>query len=408
MPEQFHFTEVKPGAKLRGLTQFRRGARLPKFIGGPADAGAKLGELRVAVIGCGSVGGPVALKLARMGVAALWLVDGKNFKAESLLTHEIGPGDIGKSKAVVTGQRCRAISPATQVHVFAGRVENLPMDAFADVDLVILATDNLAAELEVSRRCRQWAKTMIQAAVHGESLIAQVRILSNAGEEKPCVACGYGQEEWRQLTRQTQFPCDGSGESAPQASEPPTVSVSGLCSLAADLALNQILRLALKLGAPVTDAMLEFCGHTNRAITSPLARNANCPCDHRRFGLLTAPKPLREASLAELAAAAGFRGAVGVATFALEGREWARLGQCQCPVPHSVDRFIPAGQPHAGRCAKCRAAIHVPPFFRHRTVSAWTLGQAMVAALDALGAGPVRCVLADNGHDAVLFRNPTS
>ncbi len=151
---------LRPRSKAGRPAPLRRGARLPRFMHGPADADAKLGALRVGIVGVGSVGGQCALHLARLLVAGLWLVDGKSVKAESLATHEVSPGDVGKPKASVFGHRCRAISPVTIVETFVGRVEDLPLDAFADADIVIIATDNLAAELEVARRCRLLGKPM--------------------------------------------------------------------------------------------------------------------------------------------------------------------------------------------------------------------------------------------------------
>jgi len=184
-------------------------ARLPKFIGGPADAAMKLMLLRVMIIGLGSVGGRIATHVARIGVAMLWLVDPKCFKSESLLTHEIEPRDVGKSKARTIARRCKAISPATRVFHFDGGVECLPLDAFADADLVVMATDNLAAEIEVGQRCLCLGKPLVQASVHGDTLTAQVRWFGNTDAQGPCPACGFGQTEWRMLDEQTRFSCEG-------------------------------------------------------------------------------------------------------------------------------------------------------------------------------------------------------
>src|SRR5206468_9883032 len=104
-----------------------------------------------AIIGTGSVGGRVAFHFCRLSLAELWLVDPKVFKPESVLTHDADPSDVGKSKALRTARLCQAINPAMRLFVFVGKVEDLPLDAFADVDLVIMATDNLAAEVEVGQ-----------------------------------------------------------------------------------------------------------------------------------------------------------------------------------------------------------------------------------------------------------------
>ncbi len=107
-------------------------------------------------------------------------------------------------------------------------------------------------------------------------------------------------------------PARGRPRRAPRVAELPTVSVASLCSLASNLASNQLLRHVLQLGTPVADTSLEYCGYTNRTVTSPLTLSQNCPCDHRRGVLLPSPKLLREVSLAELAAAAGFSRETGV------------------------------------------------------------------------------------------------
>ncbi len=203
------FLEIKPCSLEHGHATLDPAARLPKFVGGPVDAAPKLNALRVFIVGVGSVGGRIAIHLARLGIARLWLVDPKRFKPESMLTHDIESRDVGKSKALTTARRCKAISPATRVFAFDGVVEELPLDAFAGADLVVLATDNLAAEIEVGQRCVHAGKPLVQASVHGDTLTAQVRVFGNADGQGPCPACGFGNVEWRMLNEQVRFSCDG-------------------------------------------------------------------------------------------------------------------------------------------------------------------------------------------------------
>jgi hypothetical protein len=304
----------------------------------------------------------------------------------------------------VVGRRCQEINPTMRVHVLVGRVEDLPIDAFEHVDLVIVATDNLAAELEVSRRCRQLGRPLLRAALHGESQTVHVFTHGNVCEDSPCVGCGYVREEWELLSQQIQFPCDGSASGDRRVSEQPTRSVPSLCALAADLALNQILRQVLGLGAAVADTALEFCGLTNRSVTSPLKRHADCPCDHRRFRFVAPLDRLSQMSPAALAGAAGFREGASLVAFALDGFVWVRLGTCACPAPRVVNRFIPAAQPQAGTCADCRSPIRVAPFFRERAVSSWTLGSLAEQPFENLGAVALRYAVVDDGKQAVVFR----
>jgi len=184
-----------------------------------------------------------------------------------------------------------------------------------------------------------------------------------------------------------------------------TMSASSLCSLAADLASNQILRFALNLGAPVADTQLEFCGFTNRTTISRLARNTNCRLEHRRYSLAEVQRPLETMSPSELAQTA-FPDTHGLFAFTVDGYEWVESGVCQCASQRSVQRFFLHGFRRWGRCPKCRMPIQAQPLHAHRTVAASLLGGANDRPLNELGVAQVRCVLVSRGEDAVLFRNP--
>src|SRR5207247_9648588 len=124
-------------------------------------------------------------------------------------TPEAGPSGVGKSKARCTARWCQAISPGTRLFVFVGRVEDLPLDAFAGVDLVVMAPDNLPAEVETGQRTLHLAKPLLQASVLGESLLAQVSCFGHVPGQSACPACGFTQAEWELLRQQTQFSCEG-------------------------------------------------------------------------------------------------------------------------------------------------------------------------------------------------------
>jgi molybdopterin/thiamine biosynthesis adenylyltransferase len=406
MTERRDFREIKPAACAPAGQPAPRHARLPQFVGGSADAATVFGALKVGLVGAGSVGGRVAAHLARLGVAALWIVDPKRFKPESLLTHEVGPRAVGRPKAVATARRCQALSPRTRVFAFAGPVQDLPLDAFAEADLVVMAPDNLPCEVETGQRCRRLGKPLLHAALHGETLTTQVRFFGTDAEAA-CPACLFSAEEWR-LSQQARFSCEGllPGQPEPAATEPPTVSVSSLCALAADLALNQILRHMLRLGAPVENTLLEYCGFTNRTVTARLKRNAQCPCEHSRFILASPPRALRDCTPAELAQAAGLRNDDAALSFGVDGREWVEAGACRCPQPAPVWRFIARAAARIGACAKCGAPLQPMPFFTQRFVPAASLGPALGRPLRSRCRGAIRCVVVRAADKAVLFRDP--
>lgn len=403
------FRECRAGGR-RGLaSQAALTSRLPVFIGAQGDVEGTLRNLRVFVVGCGSVGMRAAEHFARLRVAELWLVDPRRCcKPESVLTHPISrPMDV--PKANYAARVCKRISPSTRVFAYVGLVQDLWLDAFADADLCIMATDNLAAEVEFGRRCLSLGKCLVQAALHGESLTVQIRVFANADGPGPCPACAFGAVEWRQLADQVQYSCEGgvSGHSALRIDGPPTRSTSSLCALAADLALNQSLRHVLGLGEAVGDTITEYCGFTNRILTSSLKRNPACRCDHTRFEVVHAPMPLRSYSFARLMADfVNPRGDSSV-TLTVGGAEWIESGWCRCSEPSPVQRFVPAGQGTAGQCGLCRSLIHAQPFTSHSAVSASMLGKAVALPLLRLGVRRCPWVLLRKADGTILVHDPS-
>jgi len=238
--------------------------RMPQFVGLGEHPGPRMRKLKAAVVGAGSVGARIALHLARQQIERLAIIDRGRFKAESLLTQPILPAAVGRWKAEHIGQLCQLISPRTEIFLHAGRFEELETFALEGFDLVFLATDNLGVEVQVGQSCRHLGKPLIHASVHGETLVAQVRLFRNEHDDDPCPACAFGMEEWRALQAETAFRCEltESGEPAREDRNAPTVSVSFLCSLAADLAMVQMFRLVLHLGQPVENTIAEHAGFT--------------------------------------------------------------------------------------------------------------------------------------------------
>jgi hypothetical protein len=212
------------------------------------------------------------------------------------------------------------------------------------------------------------------------------------------------------LNEQVSFSCDGFAANSltSQSSIPPTVSTSNLCSLAADLAVNQILRVALPLGAPALDACVELCGFTNRCVTSRLARNANCPVDHARWNVVSVQKSLTSATLGELSEVAAVNPNSSLVTFTIDGFNWIESGACQCASPKVVRRFAPTQRKHVGRCSQCQRPVLAQPIFTHRAVTSERLGDALQQPLGELGVAKARGVLVSNGGLSVLFREPNN
>jgi molybdopterin/thiamine biosynthesis adenylyltransferase len=366
-----------------------------------------LRKITLAIVGCGSVGGRIAVSLARTGVGGLLLVDPKSYKPGSLATQDINPGQVGQPKALSVARRCKAISPTARVRAVVGPVENLDLAELAEVDVVVMAPDRLSVELVVGQRCLWLGKPLMQASVHGASLTAQIRFWANAkGGAGGCPACGWASSEWDLMNRQAPFSCGGASETSglAPAEAPATNSLSALCSLAADLAVIQVLRHLVQLGEPVENTLVEYCGFTHRTVVSPLDRNPKCPLDHTTLAQVVMEEPLHRLSLAQVLHRTMGRAVGSGVVYEVAGLDWIELAACGCAQPTPVRRFVPRGQPGLSSCPRCSTGRTPLSFHTYRAIGASVLGSAAEVPLQRLGARPVASVLVRAGDAGVLVR----
>lgn len=72
-------------------------------------------QRRLLVLGCGSLGAPIAELLARAGIGELHLLDMENFEAPNCARHVLGAHEIGEGKADALSKRLRLSTPGLQV-----------------------------------------------------------------------------------------------------------------------------------------------------------------------------------------------------------------------------------------------------------------------------------------------------
>ena len=385
-----------------------RALRLPHLVGARRDAVAALSELFVVVVGVGSIGGRMALGLARMGVRRLLLVDPGRYKPESLLTHDITPIEVGQPKAAAVAARARAIHPTGDVLVFDGSVSELRDGDLIDADAVLLATDDLLAEVAAGARAQRLCLRLIQASVDGPTLVAQVRTWPHAdGGDDACLLCGFGPTERAALDAGTRFRCagDGHGRDEQLRTSAPTRSAAALCALAADLAVLEVLRLAAGVGAARGACLVEHAALVDRTSVTPLRRNPGCRAEHvvpRRARLLRA---VRDHTPAELLAAAGVS-ASDRWSLALDGFELAEAPACACLGLPALPRFLPAwGSPPP--CSRCGAVLRAPRWSRHREAPGELLAEVLHVPLRELGATDPRLATIDAGRGRLLLGDPS-
>ena len=126
-------------------------------------------DSKIAVIGCGGIGGETIEMLARMGVGNLVLVDEDAFDLSNLNRQTLaGLNDLGLSKSSVAAEKVRLINPYVKTAIFNTHVDETNIDEIiGDSDIVIDALDNVLTRVIVSRKAREKGIPYIHGAIHG-------------------------------------------------------------------------------------------------------------------------------------------------------------------------------------------------------------------------------------------------
>lgn len=107
-----------------------------------------LRDAHVVVLGCGAIGGQLAVQLAQSGVGRLTLVDDDIFTWQNVGRHVLDGRSVGKSKAQELAAVIRSSFPDISVQVFVARWDGLTQDRWNQVDsadLWISATGDAAS-----------------------------------------------------------------------------------------------------------------------------------------------------------------------------------------------------------------------------------------------------------------------
>jgi molybdopterin/thiamine biosynthesis adenylyltransferase len=130
---------------------------------------ARLFRSRVAVIGCGGLGGYVLEELGRLGVGQLTAIDADCFEEHNLNRQLLSsPGTLGRSKVEMAAQRLAEINPAVTlkpVQDYLTRANGA--DLLAGADCVVDAVDNVTTRLDLEVLCSDLALPLVHGAIAG-------------------------------------------------------------------------------------------------------------------------------------------------------------------------------------------------------------------------------------------------
>ncbi|MCL2156556.1 MAG: HesA/MoeB/ThiF family protein [Methanobrevibacter sp.] len=126
-------------------------------------------ESKIAVIGCGGLGGSVIEMLSRMGVGELNIVDKDSFDMSNLNRQLMSSIEsLGKSKSEVAKEKIRQINPYVKVNGFNEELNEKNLDEIiGNCDIVIDAVDNILTRVIVSRYSKEKGIPFVHGAIHG-------------------------------------------------------------------------------------------------------------------------------------------------------------------------------------------------------------------------------------------------
>lgn len=124
---------------------------------------------KVAVIGCGGLGGTVTDILARAGVGSLVLVDSDRF-SESNLNRQLlcEVSNLGKLKAQIAAERVKRINPGVETEIFNALFdENTGREILAGVNCAVDCLDNNSSRKKLYSLCSDLGIAVVHGAIGG-------------------------------------------------------------------------------------------------------------------------------------------------------------------------------------------------------------------------------------------------
>ena len=155
-----------------------------------------LGELRVAVVGCGGTGSAVIEQLVRLGVRHLQIFDPDTLTISNLTrVYGSSPADIGKPKVHVLASHIGRIAPDTKVVAEHSSItQQRTAKQLLDADVIFGCTDDNAGRLVLSRIATYLMTPVIDCGVKlsssdDDNLIGIDGRVTVLGPGAPCLVC---------------------------------------------------------------------------------------------------------------------------------------------------------------------------------------------------------------------------
>jgi molybdopterin/thiamine biosynthesis adenylyltransferase len=146
----------------------------------------------VILIGCGSVGGPIAQSLTMAGVGRLSLVDDEKLSWANVGRHPLGVESVGQNKAEALADRLQKSYPHSRIDGFNmtyERFAELHPDLISNCDLIISATADWKSEriLNLRQFLGEIAGPIVYVSTEPNACAGHAVLILPGG---PCFQCG--------------------------------------------------------------------------------------------------------------------------------------------------------------------------------------------------------------------------
>jgi len=226
---------------------------------------------RVLLVGAGALGNETAKNLAMMGVGGLVLVDYDKVELSNLSRMVFfSSRDVGEPKSLVLAERLKERHPYLKVEAYQGRVEDLPLGVFLNVDVIVSGVDNVASRIFLSTVAVKYGIPMVDGGMNGPQ--GRVQVYASRGD--PCPACSIPPSEYKRLVG-LRNPCSAPAEPGTNPSLP-TVT-----SLVSSIQAQETVKILLSRGRKGFDwkplkGILLLDLKFNRYTALEVKRNPNC------------------------------------------------------------------------------------------------------------------------------------
>ena len=216
----------------------------------------KLFDAKVLVVGAGGLGSPVLYYLAAAGVGTLGIVDHDVVEISNLQRQILHwEKDLGKEKVVSAGEKLAQFNSRIQIDThFCHFDKKKAREIIPQYDIVVAAVDNMMTRDIINTVCYEMLKPWVNGGVNRFSGM----VTTFQPPKGPCLRCLYPEDK-------------------NSKSDSPTLLLGTLPGIIGVLQAQEVLKLILGIGTPLTGKFLIFEGLETRMDEVTIAADPNCP-----------------------------------------------------------------------------------------------------------------------------------